>query len=311
MIRIEGLRKRYGDQTVLDGLDLEVDRGERVAVLGLNGAGKTTLLQCLLGVVGFDGVVRVDGERAGPDGKEARGRIGYVPQRPPVFDMTVDSFLELFTDLRGVPPGPALLRMEEFGLPPGEVGGKRMSALSGGMLQKTLLALALGADAPVLLLDEPTASLDPGSRREFVRTLEGVDGERTILFATHRLEDVESLAGRVMLIHAGAVVFDGSLDELWRRSGVGPELRLRVPGSRRDAASALLRDRSTVRAAADGGDARIDVELAPGGTMDALEVLRDRGIEVSDVRVLSPALDEVMGRMLSSGEVGTGGREPG
>lgn len=271
MIRVAGLRKSYGDQVVLDGLDLEVDRGERVAVLGLNGAGKTTLLQCLLGLIGFGGSVRVDGQPAGPAGKEARRRVGYVPQRPPVFDMSVTSFLHLFSDLRDAPVGPAMERMSEFGLPPEEVGGKQLSALSGGMLQKTLLAQALGAEAPVLLLDEPTASLDPSSRREFVRVLEGVDEARTMLFATHRLEDVEALADRVILIHGGGVVFDGRLRELWERSGVGGEIR---------------------------------VELTPGGAVDALGALRDRGIEVEDFRALSPALDEVMDRLLSDGKDG-------
>lgn len=301
MISVDGLGKRYGDQVVLDGLDLEVGRGERVAVLGLNGAGKTTLLQCLLGLVGFEGSVEVDGQPAGPSGKEARRRIGYVPQRPPVFDMTVAAFLRLFSDLRDAPVEPAAERMAEFGLPPGEVGEKQMSALSGGMLQKTLLALALGAEVPVLLLDEPTASLDPSSRREFVRVLEGVDEARTILFATHRLEDVESLANRVILIHGGGVVFDGTLRGLWERVGVGGELWLRVPAPRHEAAVALLRDLASVRgAAADGADG-IRVDLSPRGAMDALAALRDRGLEVRDFRALSPALDEVMERLLSAG----------
>ena len=311
MIRVDGLRKRYGDQVVLDGLDLEVDRGERVAVLGLNGAGKTTLLQCLLGLVGFEGSVRVDGQPAGPAGKEARRRIGYVPQRPPVFDMTVSSFLQLFSDLRDVPVEPAAERLSEFGLPPDEVGGKEMSALSGGMLQKTLLALALGAEVPVLLLDEPTASLDPSSRREFVRVLEGVDEERTILFATHRLEDVESLANRVILIHGGGVVFDGTLRDLWERSGVGGELWVQVPAPRRDAAVALLRDRASVREVDEDGGGGVRVELTPGGAMDALGALRDRGIEVEDFRALSPALDEVMDRLLTAGGDGAARREAG
>jgi len=311
VISIDGLRKSYGEQVVLDGLDLQVDRGERVAVLGLNGAGKTTLLQCLLGLIGFEGSVTVDGQQAGPAGKEARRRIGYVPQRPPVFDMTVSAFLHLFSDLRDAPVEPATERMAEFGLPPDEVGEKQMSALSGGMLQKTLLALALGAEVPVLLLDEPTASLDPSSRREFVRVLEGVDEDRTILFATHRLEDVESLANRVILIHGGGVVFDGTLKDLWERSGVGGELWVQVPASRQEAAVALLRDRGSVRGAAEDGGGGIRVELAPGGAMDALGALRDRGVEVEDFRALSPALDEVMDRLLSARSVGAEKRDTG
>lgn len=310
MIRVEGLTKRYGEQVVLDGLDLEVGRGERVAVLGLNGAGKTTLLRCLLGVVGFEGSVEVDGERAGPAGKEARRRIGYVPQRPPVFDMSVTAFLELFSDLRDAPTEAAAERMAEFGLPLESVGDKTMSELSGGMLQKALLAVALGAEVPVLLLDEPTASLDPSSRREFSRVLAGVDEERTIVFATHRLEDVEALANRVVLLHRGGAVFDGGLRELWDRSGVGGELRVAVSPSRREAALALLRDRPSVRRAeAEGGTIRL--ELGAGGGLDALDALRDRGVEVEEFRATPPALDQVMDRVLAGDVEAVARRETG
>lgn len=311
MIRVRGLRKSYGDQAVLDGVDLEVRGGERVAVLGLNGAGKTTLLQCLLGLVEFGGTVTMDGETVGPAGKEARRQIGYVPQRPPVFDMSVSSFLHLFTDLREEPLEPVAARMEEFGLPLGDVGGKQMPELSGGMLQKTLLALALGGGGGVLLLDEPTASLDPGSRRGFVRVLERVDEDRTVLFATHRLEDVESLADRVLVLHAGGVVFDGTLPSLWERSGVGGELWVRVPPPRRGAALALLRDMSGVRGADGDGTGGIRVGLAPGGAGDVLGGLRDRGIEVEDLRALPPALDEVMDRLLAGGQGAAERRETG
>lgn len=311
MIRVDGLRKSYGEQTVLDGLDLEVDRGERVAVLGLNGAGKTTLLQCLLGLVDFGGSISVDGEEVGPAGKEARRRVGYVPQRPPVFDMPVRAFLDLFTDLRGEPLEPVAARMSEFGLPLDEVGEKRMSELSGGMLQKTLLALALGADVPVLLLDEPTASLDPGSRREFVRVLEGVDEGRTILFATHRLVDVESLANRVIVLHGGSVVFDGSLRSLWERTGVGGELWLKLPASRHSAGLALLQDMSAVRSAESDGADGVRLELAFGGAGEVLGRLRERGIDVEDLRALPPALDEVMDRLLGGDPGGAERRETG
>lgn len=311
MIRIEGLGKTYGDQAVLDGLDMEVGRGERIAVLGLNGAGKTTLLRCLLGTIDFEGRITVDGEPVGPAGKEARRRIGYVPQRPPVFDMSVSAFLDLFMDLRGEPVGRAAGRMAEFGLYLDEVGDKAMSELSGGMLQKTLLAVALGAEVPVLLLDEPAASLDPGSRREFVRALEAVDEDRTILFATHRMEEVESLASRVIVLHDGGVVFDGTLRSLWGRAGVGGEMRVQLPESLRAAGLTLLRDLPAVRRADSDGTGGIRVELAPGGAGTVLRGLRDRGFEVEDLRVLPPGLDEVMDRLLAGDRVAAERRETG
>ena len=102
MVRAEKLTKRYGGRTVLDRLDFEIGRGERVAILGANGAGKTTLFRCILGLAGFDGTLTVDGLEAGPGAREVRARMAWVPQLPPVYDLTLAGFLRLFSELRGI-----------------------------------------------------------------------------------------------------------------------------------------------------------------------------------------------------------------
>jgi ABC-type multidrug transport system ATPase subunit len=102
MIEARGLSKRFGSRVVLDGLEFKVERGRRLALLGLNGAGKTTLLRCLMGVLSFEGAVQVDGVDVAAAGKSARGLIGYVPQRPPLFSMTLETMVEFFSDLRGI-----------------------------------------------------------------------------------------------------------------------------------------------------------------------------------------------------------------
>jgi ABC-2 type transport system ATP-binding protein len=214
MIRARGLTKRYGSALVLRDVSFEISAGERVAILGGNGAGKTTLFRCLLGLTDFDGDLRVDGAPAGPAGAEVRRRIGYVPQLPPVFDLTLGGFLELIEDVRGIPAGRAASRLEELGLTLARAAGQPMRELSGGMLQKAYLALALAAECPVLLLDEPAASLDPDSRHELVRLLSNVAPETTLLLASHRLEEIEPLTGRLLVLRDGAIAFDGSLATL-------------------------------------------------------------------------------------------------
>ena len=216
MIQATRLTKRYGEHIVLNGLDLQVGQGERVAILGLNGAGKTTLFRCLLGLTRFEGDLQVGGFRAGPQGREARRLVGYVPQQPPGFDLTLERFIRLFSALRGASATAVRERLDGLGLSVSEHGHKSLRDPSGGMLQKAVLGIALGAEAPVLLLDEPTANLDAGSRREFLAALGRVDPATTLLFASHRLSDVEALADRLLVLDNGAFVYDGRPGKLWR-----------------------------------------------------------------------------------------------
>lgn len=235
MIRARRLTKCYGRRTILDRLDFEIAPGERVALLGSNGAGKTTLFRCLLGLVGFEGRLTVDGFEAGPAAREVRARVAFVPQVPPVFDLTLSGFVDLFAALRGLPVEAVDERLEELGLSLAEAGARPLRALSGGMIQKAYLALALAAESPILLLDEPTASLDPVSRRDLLRHLTGVGRDTTMILASHRLEEIEPLADRVLVLASGTIAFDGPLDALWARG---------------DVALAILREAHTVHRAA-------------------------------------------------------------
>lgn len=229
MVHARQLTKRYGDRTVLDGIDFEIGRGERVAVLGTNGAGKTTLFRCLLGLVGFEGRLTVDGLEAGPAARGARARLAYVPQQPPVFDMSVAGFLGFFAGLRRIAFKDVQGRLDELGLSVAEVADKPLRALSGGMLQKAYLALALASEAPVLVLDEPTASLDPTSRRDLLRHLADVDGDTTMILASHRIQEIEPLATRILVLAEGRLAFDGPLAALRPTDGVDARLWIDVP----------------------------------------------------------------------------------
>lgn len=293
MIRASGLGKRYGEHVILNGLDLVVERGERVALLGLNGAGKTTLMRCLLGLLPFDGKLEIAGLDVRANGREARGRLGYVPQRAPHFDGTLAEVVDFFTRLREVAPAAVEHRLAALGLSLDEHGEKPVRALSGGMLQKVLLALALGAEVPLLLLDEPTANLDHQARREFLRALKEVNGETTILLASHRFADVEAVADRILVLHGGRIAFDGQVRELRERVEDAVTLWLKVPPSLREQAQMQLEADarlSTVRA----NGAALGVRADHAARADVLVALRDAGIPVDDFWTETPTLNQLL-----------------
>lgn len=293
MIELSGLTKRFGPRLVLDDLHFRIEPGERVALLGLNGAGKTTLLRCVMGLLSFRGAVRVDDVDVSAEGKRARGRIGYVPQRPPRFAMTLDSMVEFFSTVRGIAPARIEAELGRLGLPLTETGDLSLDALSGGMLQKTLLAIALAADPPVLLLDEPTANLDPRARADFMRALGDVEEGTTVLLASHRLDEVEALADRVWILHGGHTVFDGSLEDLRTRAGGERWLWVETTRDRREE----VRDRflrQAGREAVLANGARVGVRLPAVDRAAELCRLQSAGIPIDDFWIETPSLEEIV-----------------
>lgn len=303
LLRTRGLEKRYGDRIVLAGLDLEVERGQRVALLGANGAGKTTLFRCLLGTVDFSGSVTVDGISVRDHGQGARARIGYVPQQAPVYDMSLDGFLRFFCELRGLDPDAADGRLADLGLDVDREGGKSLRELSGGMLQKAVLALALASEAPLLLLDEPTASLDPSSRREFLRAVRGVGHGRTLLFASHRYEDIEALADRILVLRDGTLAFDGTPEDLRGTARLDTILWLRLPADQLDRGVALLRRQEPVRAVHRNG-VGLEAEIRSEAIPFVLARIGETELRVEDLRTFPPTVDELVERILRGGEEG-------
>lgn len=301
MIRARGLTKRYGDHIVLDRLDLEVASGERVAVLGLNGAGKTTLIRCLMGLTGFEGTLVVGQCDVGRDPQAARARAGYVPQRSPQLDGTLAETVDFFAQLRGLEEARVAETLARLRLPLAKHGAQPVRTLSGGMLQKLLLALALAADVRVLLLDEPTANLDPRARREFLRALKNVGPETTVLMASHRLADVEAVADRIVVLDRGRSVFDGPVSELWQRAGARSTLWVKVDGRAREAARQLIASQCGAAALTANG-AALGVEIEHRTRADLLVELRRTGIDILDFWTDPPSLHQLLERIVAHEE---------
>ena len=293
MIEARRLRKRYGSQVVLNDLDFTIERGQRLALLGLNGAGKTTLLRCLMGVLSFDGNISIDGVDVATAGKRVRSLIGYVPQRPPLFQMSLATMVEFFSTLRGLPSRAIADRLESLGLPLSVTGERALRELSGGMLQKALLAVALAADPPVLLLDEPTANLDPRARAEFIRALRQVGPETTIILASHRLDEVEMVADRIWILHGGGRVYDGTLEELRSRSGADSWLWVTTKKEQRDKVRESFIEQAGAASVVANGT-HVAVRLPAAGRVTALSQLQHAGIPIEDFWVVGPALEEIV-----------------
>jgi Cu-processing system ATP-binding protein len=214
-----GLRKRFGRHEVLRGVDLTISAGRVTGLVGPNAAGKTTLIKCLLDLVRPDaGELRVLG-RAISAGEAYRAGVGYMPQaaRFPE-NLTGREVLDLLADLRG-PAAPRDLELiESFGLD--SEMAKPVRALSGGTRQKLSAALALLFRPAVLVLDEPTAGLDPVSSGIFKdKLLRARDAGSTVLIATHTLSELEELADDVIFLLEGKVRFHGTLARLTQTTG--------------------------------------------------------------------------------------------
>lgn len=205
MIEVRGLTKRFGAFAALRDVSFDVAAGTVAALWGPNGAGKTTTILCLLGLLQYEGSVRIDGLDAARRPRDVRRRVGYVPQEFAYYDLTVGQSAALFGALKGVPAARVREVLEQAGLA-GE-SAKPVGQLSGGMRQRLALGLALLADPPVLLLDEPAASLDAASRRHFLDQLAGLrERGKTIMLCTHRPEEVLELASRVLIMEQGRLL---------------------------------------------------------------------------------------------------------
>jgi ABC-2 type transport system ATP-binding protein len=294
-LKATGLRKSFGDKLVLDGIDLDIAEGTVFALLGPNGAGKTTTIQILSTLIGADaGQAYVAGHDVAQDPDAVRAVIGVTGQFSAVDNLlTGEENLHLMADLyhldRRAGRRRAAELLERFELV--EAAGTPAATYSGGMKRRLDLAMGLVGDPRIVFLDEPTAGLDPRSRRtmwQMIREL--VAGRVTILLTTQYLEEADELADRIALLDRGRLIAEGSPDALKRR----------IPGGHIRLQFADLEDLESA-AIALGAPARDDEALAlqipSDGSVASLRTLLDRldhaSVEVGSLSVHTPDLDDV------------------
>jgi ABC-2 type transport system ATP-binding protein len=211
MISIQNVSKRFDNVLALDAVSLSLRPGERVAIVGTNGSGKTTLLRALCGLLRVEGRIEVFGIDVARQPEVALRSVAYVPQIAPPLDAPVEELVRAFCALRHRTPQQVAARTARLGLDLSSAARKRVRDLSGGMKQKLLAALALTAEAPVLVCDEPTANLDPRARAAFFEEVNARPDSSILVLCSHRVEEVRHLVDRVVELKDGRVSRDAPL----------------------------------------------------------------------------------------------------
>ncbi|MDQ7858375.1 MAG: ABC transporter ATP-binding protein [Armatimonadota bacterium] len=285
MIAMAGLSKRFGRVAALADVSTEIPAGGFALLLGANGAGKTTLLRCVLGLHAYEGTVRVGGHDVARDGRAARALVGYVPQRPALpGELTCAEVLDLFARLRG--RSPRYEWLDRVGL--AESASTPARVLSGGMRQRLALAAAMQGDPPVLLFDEPAASLDVAARRALHRDLAALsEAGRTVVLSTHLAAEPLAAATRALVLDRGRLVYDGA------PAALGAAIRQRVVftmnGAGRDELRALIAGRPEVQL--DESSGAVVATTPAGRAFELLAAVASAGIPALAVRVEEPSVD--------------------
>ncbi|MFC8871585.1 ATP-binding cassette domain-containing protein [Streptomyces sp. NPDC057148] len=304
-IAASGLRKSYGDKTVLDGIDLNVPEGTIFSLLGPNGAGKTTAVKILSTLITADaGTLRVAGHDLATHPQAVRATIGVTGQFSAVDGLiTGEENMWLMADLHHLPRDEgrrvAAELLERFDLT--EAAKKPASTYSGGMKRRLDIAMTLVGDPRIIFLDEPTTGLDPRSRHNMWQIIrELVTGGVTVFLTTQYLEEADELADRIAVLNGGRIAAEGTADEL-KRMIPGGHVRLRFtdPAAYRSAASALRE--------VTGDDESLTLQLPSDGSQRDLRTILDRldsaGIEADELTVHTPDLDDVFFALTGSAAV--------
>lgn len=216
-VRFDHLSKKYRGQYALRDFSATLENGV-YGLLGTNGAGKTTLLNVFMGILKSDGgEIYIDNQNIRAIGADFLGNIGYLPQYPQFYkDFTVDNFLRYMCVLKDLPKAAGQKRIRELldTVNLTEAAEKKISALSGGMRQRLGIAQAMLGNPGILVLDEPTAGLDPRERIRFRNLISQFSENRIVILATHIVSDIEFIANRILLLHEGSLIKQGSPAEL-------------------------------------------------------------------------------------------------
>ena len=267
MIEVQHLTKRYGGVTAVNDVSFRVEKGEILGFLGPNGAGKTTTMRVLTGYIpATEGRALVAGFDVFDQPIEAKRRTGYLPETPPLYpDMTVQEYLLFVSKIKGVPSKERRGRVEQVmkRTYTADMANRACGKLSKGYRQRVGLAQALIHNPEVLILDEPTAGLDPKQINETRKLIKELAGDHTIVLSTHILPEVSQTCQRVVIINKGKVVAIDTPDNLTERLRGAATLFVQVEGDEAAASAAL---------AAVPGVTRVN----PAGVRDRRRVVRDR-----------------------------------
>ncbi len=283
MIKVTRLTKKFGKLTAVDALTFTVEAGEAVAFWGANGAGKTTVLRCLLNLIPYEGNITINNLDVSQKGKAVRRLVGFVPQELNFHDdMTVADTLSFYARLKKMGSNhdfsPLLARLDlQTHL------SKQVGELSGGLKQRLALALALLSDPPILMLDEPTANLDIRAREDFLTLLAKLKKSgKTLVFTSHRFEEISALADRVLLLEAGQLIVDAPPHKLEKQLGLDSMLHIYMADLEISSALETLTAHG-MPVSKNGRGVR--VQVSPGEKGKVMRILHDANVKIDDFTI--------------------------
>ncbi len=308
MIEVEHLHKNYGAVEAVRDVSFRVDAGSIVGVLGPNGAGKSTTLRVLAGFLGATkGHVRIGGHDIAEERMQAVRKIGYMPETSPLYpEMRVAEYLRFRAELKGIAQSKRAAEIERVlqSARLTDMAPRLIAHLSKGYRQRVGLADALLGSPPLLILDEPSAGLDPNQIREVRELIVGLGERHTVLLSTHILSEVEATCSRVIVISKGRLVAKGAIDEI-RNQAVGDQLVIVVGGDADKARELLERDEqiATWKAtpSADGNSCRLVLRLKDGDADSLTERLVAKlvgaGLGIREVLSARASLEQVFSQL--------------
>jgi len=298
LIKVADVTKKFGNVLAVDSVTLNVQQGESIALLGANGAGKSTLIKCILGLLDYKGVIEIQNRNIKENPKASKSLIGYVPQDPLFYDMKTEDILRFFGSIRRVDDKRIKSLLDLVGLL--DHRQKLSSELSGGMRQRLSFAIGLLSDPPVLILDEPTSNLDANARGDFLNLVkEHKDQGKTVLFSSHRLDEVYFLADRVLFMKSGRVILDEEPENLATSLGIKVKINLIIPEGRINEAISILNKEGFESASRNGSGLYVEVE--EGKRVVPFEKLMQRHIPITDFTIQQSSMETVIKQIERNG----------
>jgi ABC-2 type transport system ATP-binding protein len=304
MIHVENLTRYYDDFCAVDGIHLDIQKGEILGLLGPNGAGKTTTLRMLTGFLQpTAGQIRVKDFAIGPDTLEIKKRIGYLPESAPLYhDMIVYDYLCYVADIRELKNEQKLARIHELAqlCSLNSVMHKTIGELSKGFKQRVGLAHALMNDPEILVLDEPTSGLDPNQIVEIREIIRKIGREKTIILSTHILSEAEATCDRIAIIHQGKIVADGSTQSIKQSAGRERSIYITLDNAAFDAVqnqlktvAGIVRIENLVPSDADNLDIKISVQSDADIRKDIYRIIRQSDWQLLEFRQETQTLEHI------------------
>jgi len=313
VIEVTNLVRRYGPHIAVDHASFKIEKGEIVGFLGPNGAGKSTTMNILTGYLSpTEGTVKIDGQDILEYPAEIKRKIGYLPETPPLYmDMTVSEYLSFAAEIKGFfsreKKGKVARVMETVGV--SDVSKRLIKNLSKGYKQRVGLAQAMIGDPQALILDEPTAGLDPKQILDIRGLIKELGKDRTIILSSHILPEISAVCKRVLIINKGKIVADDAPENLAKRINGGSHLLLRLDASEAAVSRALEKvsvikklefresqEEGTVEILAEAADAAEAAEATPEAgdiRRDIFRALAAAGIPILMMRSMDMSLEEI------------------